>query len=141
MEIAVERQQKEQVRKAAQLLFLGVVKHYCRANDIDLSPEPNIGRGPVDFKVSKGFTCRALLELKLARNTRFWNGLTRQLPAYMKAEGIQCGYFVVIVFTEADVKRIAGVKASAERLAAEAGYSITVIVVDAMPDKASASML
>jgi hypothetical protein len=38
--------------KAAQLLFLGVVKHYCQAHNIDISPEANIGRGPVDFKVS-----------------------------------------------------------------------------------------
>src|SRR5205823_12962982 len=57
--------------KAAQLLFLGIVKHYCQANDIDISKEPNIGRGPVDFKVSHGFSIRALIELKLARNTRF----------------------------------------------------------------------
>ena len=38
--------------EAAQLLFLGVIKHYRKANNIDISREVNIGRGPVDFKVS-----------------------------------------------------------------------------------------
>jgi len=56
--------------RAAQLLFLGIVKHYCAANNIDISSEANIGRGPVDFKVSQGYKLRALLELKLARNTK-----------------------------------------------------------------------
>jgi iron uptake system EfeUOB component EfeO/EfeM len=29
--------------KVAQLLFIGVVKHYRHVNNIDISPEPNIG--------------------------------------------------------------------------------------------------
>jgi hypothetical protein len=47
--------------EAAQLLFLGIVKHYCRANNIDISPEVNIGRGPADFKISQGYEFRSLL--------------------------------------------------------------------------------
>lgn len=66
--------------QAAQLLFLGITKHYCQANNVDISAEANIGRGPVDFKVASGYRCRSLIELKLAKNTKFWNGLERQLP-------------------------------------------------------------
>lgn len=91
--------------RAAQLLFLGIIKHYCQAHDIDIS-ETNIGRGPVDFKASKGYRLRILLELKLARNTKFWDGATKQLPAYLKAEQVRRGYFIVIVYTEADSDRI-----------------------------------
>jgi hypothetical protein len=46
---------------AAQSLFLGIIKHYCKANNIDISREVDIGRGPVDFKVSYGYSLRALL--------------------------------------------------------------------------------
>jgi len=28
---------------------------YCQANNLDLSPESDAGRGPVDFKISQGF--------------------------------------------------------------------------------------
>jgi hypothetical protein len=132
---------KSKSEKAAQLLFLGTIKQYCQANDIDISPEANIGRGPVDFKLSKGFTCRALLEVKLARNTRFWNGLTRQLPTYINAEGIQHGYFIVIAYTDEDLKRISDIQTVADQVSAKLGYSITVVVVDAMPNKPSASRL
>ena len=40
--------------------------------------------GPVDFKFSTGYSKRVLLEVKLAHNTKLWNGLQRQLPRYTK---------------------------------------------------------
>jgi hypothetical protein len=61
---------------ALQALLLGVVTHYCRANNVDISKEANVGRGPVDFKFSQGYERRVLLEAKLASNTRFWNAAT-----------------------------------------------------------------
>ena len=39
---------------AAQLVFFGIASSYCAANDLDITPEANSGRGPVDFKFSKG---------------------------------------------------------------------------------------
>lgn len=127
--------------KAAQLLFLGIVKHYCQANDIDISPEVNIGRGPVDFKVARGFSSRALLELKLARNTKFWNGLRRQLPTYMNAEGITRAYFIVIVFNEMDFERLRMIQEVTARVNQSTGYDITTVVVDATYGRPSASRL
>jgi len=127
--------------KAAQLLFLGVVKHYCQANNIDVSPEPNIGRGPVDFKVAIGFGLRALLELKLARNTKFWNNARKQLPTYLRAERIANGFFVVITFTEGDEKRVRGIKSAVTSAARETNCRIATVVVDASSDKPSASKL
>lgn len=127
--------------KAAQLLFLGIVKHYCQANNIDISPEPNIGRGPVDFKVSIGFGLRSLLELKLARNGKFWNNARKQLPAYLSGERITNGFFVVITFTENDIKRIRGIKATVTSAAKAAKCDIQTIIVDASSDKPSASKL
>lgn len=127
--------------KAAQLLFLGVVKHYCQANNIDISPEPNIGRGPVDFKVSIGFGLRSLLELKLARNGKFWNNARKQLPTYLSSERIKSGFFVVITFSENDTKRIRGIKATVTLAAKAAKCDIQTVIVDAGADKPSASKL
>ena len=127
--------------KAAQLLFLGVIKHYCHANNIDVSPEPNIGRGPVDFKVAIGLGLRALLELKLARNGKFWNNARKQLPAYLIAERGGGGGGGVITFTENDQKRTRRIKAEVTSAAKAAKCRIQTIVVDAGTDKPSASRL
>lgn len=127
--------------KAAQLLFLGVIKHYCQANNIDVSPEANIGRGPVDFKVAIGFGLRALLELKLARNSKFWNNARKQLPTYLRAERITNGFFVVITFTDADGKRVRGIKSTVSSAARATNCRIQTLIVDASADKPSASTL
>jgi hypothetical protein len=127
--------------KAAQLLFLGVVKHYCQANDIDVSPEPNIGRGPVDFKLSRGARLRRLLEVKLANNTKFWRGVGKQLPAYLKAEGEVRGYFLVIVFSQEDYERVKTIQRKVAQVNREQGTKIRAVIVDAQLGKPSASKL
>ena len=132
---------KSKSEKAAQLLFLGIVKHYCQANNIDISPEPNIGRGPVDFKVSIGQDMRALLELKLARNGKFWNNARKQLPTYLQAERIKNGFFVVIIFTDNDTKRLRGIKSTVTLAAKAANCWIKTVTVDASTDNPSASNL
>ena len=67
-----------------QLLFKGILDEHCRANNIDFTREVNQAMGPVDFRFSSGYTNRVLLEAKLAKNTKFWNGLkkkTTQIPS------------------------------------------------------------
>ncbi len=116
---------------ASQDLFLGIVKHYCQANNIDISREPNIGRGPVDFKTSQGYEYRALLEVKLAKNTRFWNGLERQLPKYQDAEQVKVGYFIIIVYSHRDTKKLTEIKERVKVVNEKTGYNIKSVVVDA----------
>jgi hypothetical protein len=57
--------------EAAQLLFLGIVKHYCAANEVSVAKESDLGRGPSDFTFAQGHTRRTLIEAKLAKNTKF----------------------------------------------------------------------
>ena len=40
--------------KSAQRLFFAVAHAYCKANNLDLTPEADTGNGPVDFKMSSG---------------------------------------------------------------------------------------
>ena len=126
--------------KAVQLLFLGVVKHYCDANDIDVSPEANIGRGPVDFKLSRGAKLRRLLEVKLASNTKFWQGVGRQLPTYLRAEREVRGYFLVVIFSEEDRERLKSIQRRVAQVNREQGTKIRTVIVDAQA-KPSASRL
>lgn len=117
--------------RAAQNLFRGITIHHCRANDIDLSREADVGRGPVDFRATKGYALRVLIEVKKANNTKFWHGLETQLPVYMRADGISDGFFVVIIFTDEDNRRVSDVRSIAKRVAKRLNYEIEVVVVDA----------
>ena len=124
---------------ACQRLFLGIVRHYCVANNIDISPEVNIGRGPVDFKLSRGVEFRALIEMKLANNSKFWNGIKKQLPKYLEADDVKTGRFLIVAFNENDVERLNRVYGQIAEIASELKYEVTHEVVDAVwkPDSAS----
>lgn len=83
-----------------QLLFFAVADSYCKSNDIDLSPEVNSGRGPVDFKLSKGYNTRVLVEVKWSKNSRLVHGYEVQVAEYSKAEQTQHTFFLVIRVTK-----------------------------------------
>ena len=132
---------RPRAERDVQLLFRGILIHYCRAYGIDLSGEANAGRGPVDFKFSQGWESRALLEIKLTNNSAYWDGLAAQLPQYMESELIECGYFLSVGFREVDFtaarqKRVIDAVSAARRV----GKKVRPITVDAR-EKESASKL
>ena len=123
----------------AQRLFFAVAYSYCRANDLDLSPEADSGRGPVDFKVSKGFNRRVLVEIKLSSNPKVVAGYTKQLEAYKAAEESIRAIFLVLDVGKMGKKDQALYKARND--AAGVGDPVSDIeIVDAIP-KPSASKL
>lgn len=77
---------KPRREKFAQLLFFVVADAHCSANGIDINPEVDAGRGPVDFKFSKGYELRVLVEVKKSTNQNLIKGYTKQLPQYGKSE-------------------------------------------------------
>lgn len=83
----------------AQLLFYAIADAYCKANDVDLSREPNAGRGPVDFKFSRGFHAKVTVEVKYTSNNII-AGLEKQLPEYNKAEQSVYSVYMVIITTK-----------------------------------------
>ena len=95
----------EKPEEAAQLAFLGVARPYCEANNIVLDREVNLGRGPVDFKFSGGYSARALLEFKKVHNGKFWNGLLRQLPSYLKSDRCSVGWFGALQYNSRPTSR------------------------------------
>ncbi len=125
-----------------QILFKGILDEHCRANNIDFTREVNQGMGPVDFRFSTGYSKRVLLEAKLAKNTKFWNGLKKQLPKYMKIDSCKLGIFLVIAFTDNDIKCINDIQTIARETEEKYKIEIKTIVVDARVDnKESASKL
>lgn len=125
---------------AVQLLFRGIAKHYCEANNIVLDAEVNLGRGPVDFKFSNGYQRRAHLEVKKLHNGRFWNGLENQLPSYLTSDEVQEGWFVVVRYRSGKPqdRRAAELPKRVAEAAAKLDKRLRYSIVDARP-KTSAS--
>jgi hypothetical protein len=91
---------KDKPELAAQLVFYGIARNYCTANNIVVDPESDFGRGPVDFKFSNGYVRRAHLEVKKLHNGKFWNGLDRQLPTYMASDEVKKGWFLAVRYRD-----------------------------------------
>jgi hypothetical protein len=87
---------KPRLEKSAQRIFYAVAVAYCAANGIDITPEADTGRGPVDFKFSTGFDRRVLVEIKLSTNPNLIKSFTKQLEVYNDAEAPLAGYYLVI---------------------------------------------
>jgi hypothetical protein len=114
----------------AQKLFYAVADSYCKANNIDITPEANSGPGPVDFKFSHGYDTRIVVEIKLTTNSKLLQGYTKQLDKYKKAERTDAGYYLVLDFGGAgrQLENVLGL----ESRAANAGETHSVVhVVDA----------
>lgn len=122
---------------AAQHLLLGIIKHYCHTNEVAVSPESLLGKGVVTLSAGKAESVRALIELKLAVNGRFWNALDKEVPAYKKAEGTEVARLIAVTFNEADEDRLKDINAIVGRL--DPGYSLKLTPVDASSDDATAA--
>jgi hypothetical protein len=133
---------KDKPEQAAQLLFRGIAQSYCRANNISLDAEVNLGRGPVDFKFSNGYQKRAHLEVKKLHNGKFWNGLEEQLPSYMKSDEVRDGWFLAVRYKDGEAadRRINEISPRIVSLAKQRDLDLRYAVVDARP-KQSASKL
>jgi hypothetical protein len=116
-----------------QYLFYAMVLMFCRQNNIDITPESNAGRGPVDFKFSQGWTDRVLVELKLVRNKAFWDGIMKQVPTYARAEEIHSAFFVAIAYTDDEIDSASHsmVEAAAALASEKNGIEIKPLIVDA----------
>lgn len=72
----------------------------------DISREVNDGRGPADFKITRGAYDKTLVEFKLASNPQLKRNLLKQLDIYKKASDAETGYKVIVFFSEQDLDRV-----------------------------------
>lgn len=75
----------------------------------DASTEANDGRGPVDFKISRGATDKTLVEMKLAKNSHLERNLEKQLPIYQAASDAKQGIKAIIFFSKQQEERVEGI--------------------------------
>lgn len=122
--------------KIVQRTLHGCSGYYCKTNGLDLSPESNTGRGPVDFKISRGLD-KTVIEVKLTSNSQTLHGFEVQIEEYAKSEETDNKIFV-LVDNGKDSYRIEQVQKSYETRKKNGENPAFIVIVDAKP-KASAS--
>ena len=94
----------------------------------DVGAEVNDGRGPVDFKISRGAKDKTLVEMKLAKNSHLERNLEKQVPIYQAASDAEHG--IKAIFIESSINP-AIIKAIAKESGARVGGEL---FSDAMGD-------
>ncbi|MCF6344192.1 MAG: chromosomal replication initiator DnaA [Devosiaceae bacterium] len=127
---------KPKKERAAQLIYWAIADCFCKANNVDISPEANMGGGPIDFKFSDGYEARVLVEMKRCSGT-VKHGYEKQLEIYKDASRTNCGIFVIMDYGKLgnklkEIKRIQKARIEAGQPASE------ILVIDAKK-KVSAS--
>lgn len=72
-----------------------IYRLWCVYNNLDVSPESDAGRGPVDFKMSNGLD-KTIVEIKLTTNSNVVHGFETQIEEYAKAEKTENRIFLLI---------------------------------------------
>jgi hypothetical protein len=105
------------------------------ATPSDVSREVNDGRGPADYKISRGAFDKTIIEFKLASNTQLKRNLQTQAELYKKASDAPSALKVILYFSAEELTRV-------ENILKELGLSghPDVILIDGRRDnKPSAS--
>ena len=76
------------------------------ASSADVTREANEGRGPVDFKISRGARDKSLVEFKLASNPRLKQNLAKQVEIYKQSHDTYKAIKVILFFTVEDEVKI-----------------------------------
>ncbi len=128
---------KPKKERAAQLIYYAIADCFCRANNIDISPEAHMGGGPIDFKFSVGYNARVLVEMKRSGG-QVVHGYERQLEIYKDAARTNYGIFVVIDYGDHLAPKLTAIR-KIQKERQDAGEEASeIVVIDATP-KASAS--
>jgi hypothetical protein len=95
----------------------------------DVSPESNSGRGPVDFKISRGAADKTLVEFKLASNGKLKRNLKNQTAIYEKAHDTKKSIKPILYFSARELTRVRRIL---KELGMEADKNI--VLIDARRD-------
>jgi hypothetical protein len=76
------------------------------ASDYDVNREPNNGRGPVDYSISKGTKDKTLIEFKLASNSKLKQNLAKQVEIYEIANNANKSIKAILYFDNSELKKV-----------------------------------
>lgn len=100
----------------------------------DVNSEVDNGRGPVDYKISRGNSDKTLIEFKLASNSKLKQNLAKQVKIYEAANQTDKSIKVILYFTDTELSKM--IKILKELKLKE---DKTLVLIDARPNKTSAS--
>ncbi|HAQ59240.1 MAG TPA: hypothetical protein DCR63_01870 [Microbacterium sp.] len=111
---------------------MGMAREYLRMHGVEVDREVELGRGPVDFKVSAGSNFRLLIEVKKDHSGTFWNGLDDQLPSYLASDATDEGWFAAIRYRDSKtiVARLNRLPAAVRDAAKRTGKDLHYIAID-----------
>lgn len=104
------------------------------ATPSDVNSEVNNGRGPVDYKISRGNKDKTLVEFKLASNSQLKRNLANQVEIYEKANETHNSIKVILYFTDTELNSVYKIL---KELKLKEGKNL--VLIDARPNKLSAS--
>ena len=104
------------------------------ATSYDVNRETNNGRGPVDFKISKGSSDKTLVEFKLASNKKLAQNLEHQVDVYEAANNTSKSIKVILYFTETELEKTLKILRDLNLTGRK-----DVVLIDACDNKVSAS--
>jgi hypothetical protein len=107
-------------------LFFGLA---LIGSSFDVNREPNNGRGPVDYKISRGAFDKSLIEFKLGSNSQLRRNLQKQVEIYEKANQTASSVKVIINYTREDELRVRNILRELKMESQE-----NVVVIDARRD-------
>jgi hypothetical protein len=121
------------IKKEDDLQILYRLTWYATISDVNR--EVNNGRGPVDFKISRGNKDKTLIEFKLASNTQLKRNLQNQVDIYEKANETNKSIKVILYFSVQELTKVNKILQELKLTKAE-----NIILIDARSDnKPSAS--
>lgn len=121
------------VKRESDLQLMFRLTWYAAQDDVN--SEVNNGRGPVDYKISRGSKDSTLVEFKLASNSKLKQNLENQVAVYEAANQTKQSIKVIMCFSEAELVKTTLVLNDLKLTGSKA-----VVVIDASRDnKASAS--
>ena len=74
--------------------------------EYSVDSEVNNGRGPVDYKISKGASHSTLIEFKLASNAKLKQNLEHQVEVYKKANQSKNSIKVILYFNRVEKRKV-----------------------------------
>jgi hypothetical protein len=94
----------EPIKREKDLQIMFRLTWFSTASDVN--SEVDNGRGPVDFKISRGNKDKTLVEFKLASNTKLKQNLQHQLEIYQKANQTDKGIKVILFFSSEEESHV-----------------------------------
>ena len=93
----------EPVKRESDLQLIFRLTWYAAEDDVNA--EVNNGRGPVDYKISRGSKDSTLVEFKLASNSKLKQNLAKQVEVYKAANQTKKSIKVILYFTDSELEK------------------------------------